>query len=223
MMIYRPEIKAKKVSYGGNDFRSTIEARWAVFFDSLAITYEYEKEYAQVEAGCRIVWYKPDFQLPELHKYIEIKAKKPQNRELTKAAGWSEDIGDIVVLFDLNPPKENTESGWLFSWTEYNQKATLFKNMWWCECPRCGAIDICKLGEVECGCFSQKELNKIYEQEDEQGFRCYFKFEHSPRLLAAYKRAKNYKFKNQRRVLPIPAATTIWQFTDNKAGNGGRP
>lgn len=210
-MTNSPKIKSKRIRYAGNYFRSITEAKWAVFFDLLSITYEYEKEYSEVEAGCRVVWYKPDFYLPGLYKYIEIKPKKPEGTELTKAAGWSEDRGDIVVLFDLNPPKEDTESGWMFMYTEYFKKATLEKNVWWCECPRCGKIDLCQLGEVQCGCFSLEELNQEYVQEEEQGFRSYPKFERTPRLLEAYKIAKNYKFKTQKRADPIPYNTTIWQ------------
>ena len=212
-MRYRPKIKSKRIRYAGNDFRSITEAKWAVFFDLLSITYKYESEYSEVEAGCKVVWYKPDFHLPELHKYIEIKPKKPEGIETIKASGWCEDMGLIVVLFELNPPKENTESGWMFKFTEYFKKATLIKNVWWCECPRCGKIDLCEFGEVECGCFSLKELNQINIKE-EKGEKFYPSFEHTPRLLDAYKIAKYYKFKTQNRAHPIPYNRTIWQHDD---------
>ena len=207
--------KSKKTPYGGIEYRSILEARWAVFFDLLSITHTYEKEYSDVEAGCRVIWYKPDFHLPELNKYIEIKPRRPKDDELTKAAGWSEDRGDIVILFELNPPKENTESGWLFtldsSLRNPTLKATLFKSIWWCECPKCGKIDLCQNGEIECGCCSTEELTYINSQEEEKGFRSYPKFEHTQRLLTAYKVAKHYNFKNKKKAEPILYNSTIWQ------------
>ena len=63
-------IKAIETRYKGYRFRSRLEARWAVFFDALGIEWEYEKEgYDLGEAG----WYLPDFWLPSLKLYIEIK------------------------------------------------------------------------------------------------------------------------------------------------------
>lgn len=37
-------IKAIETVYGGYRFRSRLEARWAVFFNTLGIPFEYEKE-----------------------------------------------------------------------------------------------------------------------------------------------------------------------------------
>ena len=54
----------------GYRFRSRLEARWAVFFDMLGIEYEYEKEgYDLGAAG----WYLPDFWLPQVRMWAEIK------------------------------------------------------------------------------------------------------------------------------------------------------
>lgn len=56
-------IKAIETSYGGYRFRSRLEARWAVFFDALGITWEYEPEgYVLSDGTC----YLPDFWLPGL-------------------------------------------------------------------------------------------------------------------------------------------------------------
>lgn len=63
-------IKAIETQYKGYRFRSRLEARWAVFFDALNIKWEYEKEgYELGEAG----WYLPDFWLPELKFFVEVK------------------------------------------------------------------------------------------------------------------------------------------------------
>ena len=66
-------IKAIETVYNGYRFRSRLEARWAVFFDELCINYDYEPEgYDLGEAG----WYLPDFWLPDLETWIEIKHDK---------------------------------------------------------------------------------------------------------------------------------------------------
>ena len=67
-------IKPIETVYNGYRFRSRLEARWAVFFDVLGIEYEYESEgYDLGECG----WYLPDFYLPELSCFIEVKGKAP--------------------------------------------------------------------------------------------------------------------------------------------------
>ena len=51
------EIKALPTSYGGSNFESRLEARWAVFFDSIGVGWEYEPEGFDLPSG----WYLPDF------------------------------------------------------------------------------------------------------------------------------------------------------------------
>lgn len=55
--------------YAGCHFRSRLEARWAVFFDALDIPWEYEHEGYEYE-GWR---YLPDFYLPTIGCYVEVK------------------------------------------------------------------------------------------------------------------------------------------------------
>ena len=52
-MIFKP-IETK---YKGYRFRSKLEARWAVFYDSLGLKWEYEKEGFDINGK----WYLPDF------------------------------------------------------------------------------------------------------------------------------------------------------------------
>ena len=54
------EIKPIETEYNGYRFRSRLEARWAVFFDSLGIEYEYEPEGFELPSGKR---YLPDFRV----------------------------------------------------------------------------------------------------------------------------------------------------------------
>jgi hypothetical protein len=62
-------IQAIETRYKGYRFRSRLEARWAIFFDALGIKWMYELE--GLRAGRK--FYLPDFYLPDIKRYIEIK------------------------------------------------------------------------------------------------------------------------------------------------------
>ena len=76
-------IKAIETVYNGYRFRSRLEARWAVFFDTMEIEYQYEPEGFDLGNG---IWYLPDFWLPDLELWIEIKGIKPTEDEHLKMA-----------------------------------------------------------------------------------------------------------------------------------------
>lgn len=59
-----PIIQAIETQYNGRRFRSRLEARWAVFFDSLGLDWRYEMEGFTLPSGTR---YLPDFWLPEVY------------------------------------------------------------------------------------------------------------------------------------------------------------
>lgn len=59
--------------YAGCRFRSRLEARWAVFFDTLGIKWEYEPQGYTVGPDKRP--YLPDFLLPELQTFVEVKGE----------------------------------------------------------------------------------------------------------------------------------------------------
>ena len=65
------DIKAIETEYDGHRFRSRLEARWAVFFNAVGLTYEYEIEGFEMD-GTR---YLPDFYIPNLNRWFEIKGK----------------------------------------------------------------------------------------------------------------------------------------------------
>jgi hypothetical protein len=75
------DLKPIETRYDGYLFRSRLEARWAVFFDSLGIKYEYEKEGFDLGVAG---WYLPDFFLPDYHVWVEIKGANPTDEEITK-------------------------------------------------------------------------------------------------------------------------------------------
>ena len=65
-------IKAIETIYNGYRFRSRMEARWAVFFDTLGIEYQYELEGYELSNG---EWYLPDFYLHLNKMWVEVKPK----------------------------------------------------------------------------------------------------------------------------------------------------
>lgn len=65
-------MKAIETRYKGYRFRSRLEARWAIFFDVIGIRYEYESEGFVLPSGP----YLPDFWLPELRLWGEVKPSR---------------------------------------------------------------------------------------------------------------------------------------------------
>ena len=94
------QIKAIETVYKGYRFRSRLEARWAVFFDALGVKWEYEKEGFDLgEAG----WYLPDFWLPELGVWAEIKPFDqvkidPESEWLNLITKFRDSVGQAIVL-----------------------------------------------------------------------------------------------------------------------------
>lgn len=101
------DIKAIETLYGGRFYRSRVEARWAVFFDCLAIRYSYEPEGLSLGSG----GYLPDFWLPDLKFYLEIKGKDPSREECAKCAELAEGLG-IDALLAVGPPEPRFQLYW---------------------------------------------------------------------------------------------------------------
>lgn len=134
--------------YKGIQFRSRLEARWAVFFDTLGIKWEYEPQgyeigmayepqegemlytysdgstgttwtrHAKEDSGLTVVletpitgkeyleWYLPDFWLPELKVWAEVKGVFGDDELLTTVRsvdGWSMGLPNIEDFDKENP------------------------------------------------------------------------------------------------------------------------
>lgn len=70
-------IKPIETHYAGCRFRSRLEARWAVFFDTLGIKWEYEAQGYNLNG----VAYLPDFWLSEYQTWVEVKDSRQDNFE----------------------------------------------------------------------------------------------------------------------------------------------
>jgi len=88
-------MKPIQTIYKGYKFRSRLEARYAVWFDSLGQPWEYEKEGYELKGG----FYLPDFWLPELGVWLEVKGEEPteQERKLCEELGEHTDRAVALV------------------------------------------------------------------------------------------------------------------------------
>lgn len=91
-------IRAIETRYAGCRFRSRLEARWAVFFDTMGIRWEYEPKGFVTEAGP----YLPDFRLPDLRLFVEVKGSYPGQRDRDRcreiALACQKHGGDLIIL-----------------------------------------------------------------------------------------------------------------------------
>ena len=70
------ENAAIPTQYKGVTYRSRTEARWALFFDSLGVSFRYEQQTIHLTSG---EYYLPDFLIDDFDAYFEV---KPANDEI---------------------------------------------------------------------------------------------------------------------------------------------
>lgn len=110
-------IKPIETIYNGYYFRSRLEARWAVFFDTLGIQYEYEPEGFKLSDG---TMYLPDFYLPAFNYYVEIKGfNKHLRKDLDKVENFVSEIKKSVAILSKIPYSKNAEGMYWFPVIHY--------------------------------------------------------------------------------------------------------
>lgn len=145
--------KSLDTHYDGHKFRSRTEARWAVFFNTLDITYHYEPEGFKFDDGeC----YLPDFYLPtvaarstdEEGLWVEVKGQAAPMHELDAldtAGKLTELTGDSVAVVCGPVANGNThqpaECGH-FETGPYDDGVYVDNHMRWLKCHAddCGEI-----------------------------------------------------------------------------------
>jgi hypothetical protein len=166
-------IPARPTEYGGVLYRSTTEARWAVFFDSLDMKYIYEPEWFVTHAGA----YKPDFLLVGQSLIAEVKpsfdsdpAGVQKLRSLIAGRGMERGVilpaiqpGDVHLLL-MGPDHGEV-------WED--DRGT------WLTCPQGYHFDVQSVPEIGCKECPQ-EGNYWYE---------------SDRIRRAYTFARSYRFR----------------------------
>lgn len=171
-------LRALPTEYEGYQFRSRTEARWAVFFDRADIKWDYEREGFEF-GGER---YLPDFWLPDLERWLEVKGVAPTQDEQRKAQ-WLADGTGFDVLLAFGEPRcptgsygRDDDSMWILG-TDLWDSA-----YWWCQCNGCGLVDATfngRAARLRCRCIVSKDHleDKAYNYD-------------SPRLVAAYDAAR---------------------------------
>ena len=91
------DIKAIETEYDRHRFRSRLEARWAVFFNAVGLTYEYEIEGFEMD-GTR---YLPDFYIPNLNRWFEIKGKPLSLGEIKKCEEFCRRLDNENIKFSV--------------------------------------------------------------------------------------------------------------------------
>lgn len=152
-------MQAITTHYNGYKFRSRLEARWAVFFGTLRIRYQYEPEGFVLQDGTT---YLPDFYLPDYNAWCEIKPT-PAN---SKAYGLKEfDYKTTKFAEELleNEDAENSgKSVYLLYGAPHDYYGIIYKSEYahgayllvdypyeWLMCPYCGVIEYVFSGELD--------------------------------------------------------------------------
>lgn len=127
-------IKAIETRYAGCLFRSRLEARWAVFFDTFGINWEYEPQGFELPNGAR---YLPDFLLPDCGTWVEVKGHEAalDKQLLIEAARHLPHVHNKVGepcggLMILGPIPRVDPSGWDWGWPIIDSHDDTGHNRW---------------------------------------------------------------------------------------------
>lgn len=196
------EIKAIETVYHGVRFRSRIEARWAVFFDTLGVRWEYEPE-AFTDG---VTSYLPDFWLPEQTCWWEVKPEGTDRETMlrlqdkvgiaARATGHAVHValgapmvdprtGGTCETCQPDPSDKNTFVFFLLDGIPDIKPTIEHDEQYrWFECPCCHRLDLSWDGRTRCSC-RHPEGKIEYRPEVNT---------HSPRLHSAYSAARSHRF-----------------------------
>lgn len=131
-------IRAIETCYKGYRFRSRLEARWAVFMDTIRVEYRYEPEGFEL-GTCR---YLPDFLLPDLDLWLEIKpALTADDLAVEKASRLAAITGRSVVMLCGDPWPGEYEGLIWFGGNE-EQSGGFDTHYRWCQCYGCFVVGL---------------------------------------------------------------------------------
>jgi hypothetical protein len=103
------DLRPIETRYAGYRFRSRLEARWAVFFDALGIKWDYEPQGYHLKGNRH---YLPDFWLPQVSMFAEIKGQVFSDEERECCRLLAEASGHSVLMLDGLP---ELRSYWAYS------------------------------------------------------------------------------------------------------------
>lgn len=205
----RMGLTAIETIYNGYRFRSRTEARWAVFFDAAGIKYEYEKEGFDIDGRP----YLPDFWLPELDAWFEVKGSQPTEEEIWLCERLHEKSGKRVFLaygepysdgFAVDDMIKNTSYRMLYwpyppppedcypdeeAWEPYSIPEVVFIQARRCENLACQSLD-------EDFDFLQDVLQPCRNKECRGCEKTHYL---SERLIEAFKKARRARFEHKQK------------------------
>jgi hypothetical protein len=193
------EIKALETAYSGCLFRNRLEARWAVFFDALGVSWEYEKQGYALASGC----YLPDFYLPDLECWVEIKPDTPSDLEKSLSEELA-DFTDRPALFGIGLP--GAERLWVYCQDANDNGGGLY---WWDDAE----IGECSVGRIHwafdmhgypCLCSSNSSTTRRFYTPTEgdrwsamqQIQKCEHRSYWTQRMSRCYRAASSSRFEN---------------------------
>lgn len=143
-------MKAIETVFDGYRFRSRLEARYAVFFKTLGIEYQYEVEGFDLDG----VPYLPDFWLPKQQRWIEIKGQEPTSQELAKIEALEVATGYPACVF-YGLPGDNDGYAYFTCAHESNGGKSFSSEVQWRRCPICKMVDVNIRHDDECHLYSE--------------------------------------------------------------------
>lgn len=116
-------MKALQSTYNGVTFRSRTEGRWAVFFEKVGLAWNYEPEGFSLLSGN----YLPDFFLPELNLWFEV---KPDKTDLSERARFEElcQASEKRGIIAYGPPVKWRENLQFYNRIEWSGSMTLLED-----------------------------------------------------------------------------------------------
>jgi hypothetical protein len=100
------QAQAIETYYRGCHFRSRLEARWAVFFEQAGLPWRYEPEgYALCVDEQPSIAYLPDFYVPALGHWIEVKPEAPTGEQRKVVELFTDQVGPLLLVCGM-PSKD---------------------------------------------------------------------------------------------------------------------
>lgn len=161
-----------------------MEARWAVFMDTMRVPYHYEPE------GFRLgkLYYLPDFYLPNQDAYLEIKSPECDPVDWKKINALAQESGKKVFVI-CGPPQLPDAEFWGQDQKGSSKAVMVIRDgedydFVWCECPHCHRCELQFDGRADrigCDCPKSAHGDKGYNYD-------------TPMLRNAYNLAKSFRF-----------------------------
>ncbi|WP_330457372.1 hypothetical protein OIB37_10950 [Streptomyces sp. NBC_00820] len=150
-----PSIDAVPTRYGDTTFRSRLEADWAATLDNYDIQWQYEPETITLDSGALYI---PDFWLPELGTWIEVKGpgvpRTEKAKELAQARACRCEVncvcrwpgGEFLLIGRPSLASDRTEIGHRPRSGYANWETPFGPSTYFVKCPGCTRAQWTTLG-----------------------------------------------------------------------------